>query len=211
MAPDTTELAYSTATIIPGLINAHVHLASDPGPHRLARLTDNRAAAEIVLAMAGHARQLLDCGVTTASDLGDRGGLTVALRDGGEVAGPDQIRAQVRRNAAGADVIKVMASGGGMMPGGADIWEPQFTTDELKLVATRHTGSGCRSRRTLMGPAASEPRLMPVSTPSSTAAGCPDQGSSSPMNKIARDIVAAGIAVCTANSNDWRDGPSLRR
>jgi imidazolonepropionase-like amidohydrolase len=80
-APDATELAYPEATIIPGLINAHVHLAFDPGPHRLERLTDNREAAEIALAMAGHARQLLDCGVTTARDPGDRAGLTIALRD----------------------------------------------------------------------------------------------------------------------------------
>lgn len=92
--------------------------------------------------MAGHARQLLDCGVTTARDLGDRGGLSVQLRDaiaageipgprilaatapltppgghcwflGGEVDGPAQIRQLVQRNAAaGADVIKVMASEG---------------------------------------------------------------------------------------------------
>jgi imidazolonepropionase-like amidohydrolase len=54
-APDATELAYPDATIIPGLINVHVHLAFDPGPHRLERLTDNREAAEIALAMAGHA------------------------------------------------------------------------------------------------------------------------------------------------------------
>ncbi len=40
-APEATEIAYPTATIIPGLINAHVHLAFDPGPHRLERLTDN--------------------------------------------------------------------------------------------------------------------------------------------------------------------------
>lgn len=41
-APHATEFPYPTATIIPGLINAHVHLAFDPGPHRLERLLDNR-------------------------------------------------------------------------------------------------------------------------------------------------------------------------
>ncbi|MGH3981170.1 MAG: amidohydrolase family protein [Pseudonocardiaceae bacterium] len=233
-APGAAELAYPSATIIPGLINAHVHLAFDPGPDRLERLTDNRGVAEIALTMAGHARQLLDCGVTTARDLGDRGGLSIHLRDaiasgeipgprilaatapltqpgghcwflGGEVDGPDQIRAQIQRNAAaGADVIKVMASGGSMTPGGADMWEPQFTADELKVVvdeahqlelpvaAHAHGTSSIRAA---------------VDAGVDTIEHCTwlsGPGVFEPDEEIARDIVAAGIAVCTANSNDWR-------
>ncbi|PZS12779.1 MAG: hypothetical protein DLM60_21745 [Pseudonocardiales bacterium] len=102
------------------------------------------AAGADLVELAFRAQQLLNCGVTTVRDLGDRGGLTVALREsieagdlagprilaatapltppgghcwflGGEVAGSDQIRQQIRRNAAaGADVIKVMVSGGSM-------------------------------------------------------------------------------------------------
>ncbi len=62
---------------MPGFINAHVHLAFAPGPDRLGRLTDDRSPTQIVLAMAGRARQLLDTGVTTVRDLGDRYGLAV--------------------------------------------------------------------------------------------------------------------------------------
>ncbi|MDQ4033310.1 MAG: amidohydrolase family protein [Actinomycetota bacterium] len=64
------ELAYPGCTIMPGFINAHVPLAFAPGPDRLGRLTDDRSPTQIVLAMAGHARQLLDTGVTTVRDLG---------------------------------------------------------------------------------------------------------------------------------------------
>ncbi|MGH3673999.1 MAG: amidohydrolase family protein [Pseudonocardiaceae bacterium] len=165
-AEEIVELAFPAGTIIPGFINAHVHLAFDPGPRRLERLTDNRAPAEIVLAMAGHAHELLNSGVTTVRDLGDRGGLAVTLRDAiaaGELAGPrvlaatapitppgghcwflggevdnaGDIRARVLSNAAaGADVIKVMASGGSLTPGGAAMWEPQFSTDQLKVITT---------------------------------------------------------------------------
>jgi imidazolonepropionase-like amidohydrolase len=95
--------------------------------------------------------------VTTVRDLGDRDALTVALRAsidsgakvgpriiaattpltspgghcgflGGEVSTDNDIRAQITRNAAaGADLIKVMASGGALTPGGPRMWEAQFT------------------------------------------------------------------------------------
>jgi imidazolonepropionase-like amidohydrolase len=97
-------------------------------------------------------------------DLGDRGGLAVAFREainagelveprilaatapltppgghcwflGGEVAGAEQFRQRIHHNAAaGADVIKVMVSGGSMTPGGAQMWQPQFSTTELRSV-----------------------------------------------------------------------------
>ena len=54
----------------------------------------------------------------------------------------DDIRTQVARNAAaGADLIKVMASGGALTPSGPRMWEAQFTPDQLRLIveeAERH-------------------------------------------------------------------------
>ncbi len=53
---------------------------------------------------------------------------------GGAVAGADQLRRAVRERAErGADVVKVMASGGAMTPG-TDIRSCQFTLDEVRLV-----------------------------------------------------------------------------
>lgn len=76
----TAEEHHPSATLLPGLINAHVHLGFDT--------TSNPAAAllaapnpEVRAAMLTRAEQLLDAGVTTARDLGDRDGLASAVRD----------------------------------------------------------------------------------------------------------------------------------
>src|SRR2546430_11620061 len=66
------------STMLPGLINGHVHLAMDGGPDPVRSMLDSdprRLAREMAL----HARQLLDCGVTTVRDLGDRAGPSLGL------------------------------------------------------------------------------------------------------------------------------------
>ncbi|MFF0221636.1 amidohydrolase family protein [Streptomyces sp. NPDC004629] len=158
------------ATVLPGMADCHVHLAFDAGPDIVGAVVDTESS-ELSTAMADRARLMLAAGVTTVRDLGDRDGLTVALRDsirsgavtgprilaattpltsrgghcgflGGEVTTDDAIRAQIARNAeAGADLIKVMASGGALTPGGPRMWEPQFTAAQLRLIvreAARH-------------------------------------------------------------------------
>ncbi|MCX5536324.1 amidohydrolase family protein [Streptomyces sp. NBC_00006] len=158
--PDDPRLAFPAGTVLPGLIDAHVHLCFDAGPDPVATLQEQGDEA-LFAAMADRAQQLLNVGVTTVRDLGDRGGLAVRLaRDiregsvvgprvvpattpvtppgghcwflGGEVSGPDEIRRLVRRNVeAGAQVIKVMETGGGLTKGGAKSWETQFSEEEL--------------------------------------------------------------------------------
>jgi len=60
---------------------------------------------------------------------------------GGEASGPDQLRAAVRERAErGADLVKIMATGGTMTVT-TDVTAAQFTTDELRVVvdeAHRH-------------------------------------------------------------------------
>lgn len=68
-----------------------MHLVFNGRSDRLDQLMGETDEARLALAMAGRARRLLDCGVTTARDLGDRGGLAVRVRDAiaeGHVAGP---------------------------------------------------------------------------------------------------------------------------
>ncbi|UNX53807.1 amidohydrolase family protein [Georgenia sp. TF02-10] len=155
--------AHPGGTILPGLMDAHVHLAFDGTPGTVAAMTA-MDDADLLLDMAGHAQLLLDAGVTTVRDLGDRNGLAASLRDaiavgklegprilaanapvtvtgghcwffGGEADGIDDLRRVVRRNVReGADVIKVMASGGNMTPSSPPPWQPQFTVEELRAI-----------------------------------------------------------------------------
>ena len=71
---------YPGSTIMPGLIDSHVHLAFDGGPNPAARMRAETDAQQLML-MLHSARELLGVGVTTARDLGARGYLSVAVRD----------------------------------------------------------------------------------------------------------------------------------
>lgn len=160
--PGEKRLAYPDATLLPGLIDAHVHLIFDASPDPKAVL--EHSDEKLLEDMQGRAETLLRSGVTTVRDLGDRNGLALRLADaigsgsatgsrivsaavpltpvgghcwflGGEVSGASEIRRLIERNvASGAQVIKVMATGGGLTKDGPASWEPQFTPDELAVV-----------------------------------------------------------------------------
>jgi imidazolonepropionase-like amidohydrolase len=90
-APAGTErIARPDGTLLPGLIDAHVHLVFAPGTpleDAVSGVADDALRARAV----AHLRELLDGGVTTTRDLGDRDGLTIGLRDAigrGELPGP---------------------------------------------------------------------------------------------------------------------------
>jgi len=146
----------AAGTILPGLIDAHAHLTADAGAGALDRLQD--AGDDVISATIEQSLRIhLAAGVTTVRDLGDMndavldwrrrevGGLPTVVAAGapltsmgghcwwlgGQAAGAEQLRAAVRRRAEkGADVIKIMGSGGAMTPG-TDTMSPQFTDEEL--------------------------------------------------------------------------------
>ncbi|WGM32438.1 amidohydrolase family protein [Brevundimonas sp. NIBR11] len=77
--------------VLPGLIDSHVHLTSDRAGQAglLADFTDSLPAR--AYEAAGNARDTLMAGFTTVRNLGDEGGVTLALRDATarhEIAGP---------------------------------------------------------------------------------------------------------------------------
>ena len=153
---------YPGATIMPGLIDSHVHLAFDGGPNPSARMRSETDEQQLVL-MLHSARDLLGVGVTTARDLGARAYLDVVVRDavaaglargprmvvaarpitvtgghcwfmGGEADSDDELRRMVRtHHKRGADLIKVMSTGGFMTTGSAP-WYAQFTRAQLAVV-----------------------------------------------------------------------------
>jgi len=150
-------------TLMPGLVDAHLHLCfdatGDPVGH-LAKTGDDLLRGR----MAEAARRALLAGVTTVRDLGDRGYLALDLRDrgpavrtsplptivaagppittpgghchflGGAASGERGLRAAVRERAErGVDVIKVMASGGNMTPGSL-AHVPQLGAESLRAI-----------------------------------------------------------------------------
>jgi imidazolonepropionase-like amidohydrolase len=231
---DVRRLNFPTATMLPGLVNGHAHLAMDGGADPVAGLTNN-TPAQLADDMARHARQLLDCGVTTVRDLGDRAGMSVALRDavaarelpgprvlaavapltpprghcwffGGEVADLTAMRAMVRRNAAaGADVIKVMASGGHITPGAARMWESQFTTAELTAIVAEASECGLPVAAHAHGVESIE---RAIAAGVSTIEHCTLlAGENSPDHQraLAEGMAERGIAACcTTSGHDWR-------
>src|SRR5215469_15552365 len=157
-----TRADYPDSTIMPGLIDSPVHLGLDGGPNPVKRMRAETDEQQLIL-MLRNARHLLGVGVTTARDLGGRGYLAVAVRDaiasglargprmvvaaspvtitgghcwfmGGEADSEDDLRRVVRtHHKHGADLIKVMATGGFMTTGSAP-WYAQFTTGQLTVI-----------------------------------------------------------------------------
>jgi imidazolonepropionase-like amidohydrolase len=156
---DADVLDLSSSTVLPGLIDCHVHLVFSASAYPLGDVLiedDQR----LLLRGVGAARQALRAGVTTVRDLGGRGGVTFRLRDAidaGLIAGPRILaagspititgghchflgleadgEAGVRVAArsqlkAGANCLKIMATGGRMTPG-TNIGRAQYSVQEI--------------------------------------------------------------------------------
>jgi len=156
---DAEVIDASVSTVLPGLIDGHVHLVFSAGANPLGDLgveDDQR----LLLRSVAAARQALGAGVTTVRDLGGRGGVTFRLRDAitaGLITGPrilaagspititgghcyflgleadDEagVRAAARSQLkAGANCLKIMATGGRMTPG-TNVGRAQFSVAEI--------------------------------------------------------------------------------
>lgn len=152
--PSDVDVSSYEGTLLPGLIDSHVHLVSNGDIGSLER-SGVATTEELDTAIRSSLAAEVAAGVTTVQDLGDRDYRTLALRAepglprvlasgppltvpdghchylGGVVTGVEGIRRAIAEHAArGVDVIKVMASGGMVTPG-TDSYAPQFTDPEL--------------------------------------------------------------------------------
>jgi len=146
-------------TLMPGLIDCHVHLTFAGDPKDVERAA-TVPVPDLAWTAAANARDTLDGGVTTVRDVGARAGVAIRLREaiaagrvpgprvraagsiicmtgghgwfiGREADGPDDVRRAVREQLkAGADCLKFTATGGGMTPG-VDPRASSFTEAEL--------------------------------------------------------------------------------
>jgi len=156
---DQNRIDLGGRTLMPGLINAHMHITMDAGPDPLAVKVQDLPI--ILLRGARRGEQMLQAGITTARDLGGLEYGEMALREvfasgemlgprllcagklitmtgghgwpiGIEADGPDEVRRAARQNLKrGADCIKMMATGGVLTPG-VEPGAAQLSEEELR-------------------------------------------------------------------------------
>ena len=158
--PDTEIIDLSEQTLLPGLIDGHVHLCLEGSPDPI-KTASEQNDVPLALLTAGHAARTLAAGFTTVRDLGGPNFINIAVRNaiksghlpgprvicagqnicmtgghgwriGREADGPDEIRRAVREQTrAGADQAKFMATGGVLTEVGKP-GQVQLTEEELQ-------------------------------------------------------------------------------
>ncbi|WP_407655600.1 amidohydrolase family protein [Amycolatopsis rhabdoformis] len=222
-AVDPVVRDFPGATVLAGLVNSHVHLSFDATREMLPNFL---ASDDATIAAGARERlaQLLRSGVTTVRDLGARtvlkpaggprvlaAGPPLTVPDGhchffgGAVSSDAEIRAQIDANAAdGADVIKVMAGGGQITPGGAEMWESQFDARQLGIVVAQAARRGLRVAAHAHG---ADAIADCVEAGVSTIEHCtfmtgPQQ--TDLRRDVARRMAAGGTSACSTSSRNWR-------
>ncbi len=109
--------------VMPGVIDAHMHIAIDTHMDTATASSEARMA----LAVAGYARRLLDAGITTLRDMGDNTRVTLAVRDAignGDLAGP--------RILAAGRIISRTGGHGASLPAAGDLSYVPATCDGVE-------------------------------------------------------------------------------
>ncbi len=168
--------------IMPGLIDAHVHIEFTGEPdHQNRRLRELIPFAAVRAAV--HARRMLEAGITAVRDAGGSGYTAIGVRQAidqglapgpriqaaghplymtgghggtffnpqvhvdwpGEINGPDEARKAARLQLKmGANVIKLIASGG-VMSEGTETESPQLTIEEMRAAVEEAHKAGRRA------------------------------------------------------------------
>ena len=177
-------------SVMPGLIDAHVHLVpfDDNNPYTAFGLTRHSAVGWAIESVAS-ARKTLEAGTTTVRDVGTGANITVELRDAinrGSVEGPrilscnrpigitgshgdsfkhtrfegfqnmerevriadgveDAIKAVREQVVAGADWIKIFASGGALETDPSRLFAQEYSPEELRAIVAEagRAGKSC--------------------------------------------------------------------
>ena len=151
----------SGKTVVPGMIDCHVHITMEPigDPDSL---LSKESSAKTAIRGTSKLKKMLMSGITYFRDLGGPDGIDIDIRDsvreglvegpeflvsgkpivmtgghgwqfGGECDGVHEVRKAAREQLkAGADVLKIMATGGVMTPG-VEPGSPQLTKEEMEV------------------------------------------------------------------------------
>ena len=160
---NVNRLDYKDKTLLPGLIDCHVHLCMSADDNPLARIYEE--SDDIMLLRAANNAQIaLKAGITTLRDCGGRNLVTFSTKEAiekniikgprlmlsgrpltitgghcfflnGEADGVDGVQKAARQlSKEGASFLKIMASGGGMTPSTVSKL-PYYTVEELTAAA----------------------------------------------------------------------------
>jgi imidazolonepropionase-like amidohydrolase len=176
---DAHKIPLDGRTLLPGFIDCHVHLCLDGSPDPINAGLDDPMTISALRA-ADFARQTLMAGVTAVRDMGGRNGIDIGLKQaiasglvpgprmlvsgrlicmtgghgwqmGQEVDGPDDVRKAARAQIkAGADIVKLMATGGVMTPG-VEPGSEQLTEEELRAGIQEAHKAGKKTATHAMG------------------------------------------------------------
>lgn len=154
------EIDLTGKTVMPGLINSHVHITMEPVGDPVSIMSKESVAKTTLRGVANLKKHLLS-GTTFFRDLGASNGIDFDLRDavneglvegpqfvasgrcltmtgghgwfiGREADGIDELRKAAREQLkAGADLLKIMATGG-VMTKGVEPGSPQLSMEEMK-------------------------------------------------------------------------------
>jgi imidazolonepropionase-like amidohydrolase len=222
---DWPVLDYPDATVLPGLIDAHVHLGGDSEDRALERLpefSDDHLRSVIEAGLRRH----LAAGVTTVRDLGDRAWSVLAWRDGrngrdagarrpavvasgppitspgghcgfmgGEARGADALRAAVRERAERRADVVKIMVSGGVLTPGTDVVRCQFTLAEVRVAVAEAHRLGLPVTAHAHGLPAVEMAVQ-AGADGIEHCGClTDKGIELPADLL-RALVSSGIEVC---------------
>ncbi|MDK2917666.1 MAG: hypothetical protein PWQ37_399 [Candidatus Petromonas sp.] len=161
VSEDTKVVDLTGKTVMPGMINSHIHITMEPVGNPFALITTESLAKTALRGVKNLKKQLYS-GVTYFRDVGGPDGVDIDLRNavnegiiegpeflvsgkvltmtgghgwpiGRECDGVDEMRKGAREQLkAGADLLKIMATGGVMTPG-VEPGSPQLTFEEMKV------------------------------------------------------------------------------
>jgi len=176
---DTHKISLDGRTLLPGFIDCHVHLCLDGSPDPLSASVGEPMTI-CALRAADFARQTVMAGITSVRDMGGKNGIDIGLKQaiasglipgprmlvsgqlicmtgghgwqmGQEADGPDDVRKAARTQIkAGADIIKLMATGGVMTPA-VEPGSEQLTEEELRAGIQEAHKAGKKTATHAMG------------------------------------------------------------